>query len=328
MNIEELDKLALESFHKRNIDIELLEGATETGTTIINNRNALNKIKIRNFLIHSIEPKTNTVILGKPIRTPVMNAPLSGLISHIDKNANKKIAIAAGKIGTFAFIGDPIKEEIDDIVSSTTAPVIKMIKPYKDTSKILKSIQIAEEAGCFAVGIDIDSAAGIKIKYSMIKYEPMSPKSEEDLLAIRSSTNLPFIIKGVSSIEDVIKAMDIGASAIVISNHGGRVMDHAIPTIDALKDISKWLPKNKIDLLVDGGFRHGTDVLKALALGAKGVLIGRPVMKALAIDGINGIEDYLNTITEELERVMILTGTKEPATITSDVLANIDGNLI
>lgn len=320
MNFEELDKFALQEFQKRNIDLRLLEGATETGTTVINNRNAIDKIKIRTMLIHSIKPKTNTVILGKPLKTPVMNAPLSGLISRIDRNANRNIAIAAGKIGTLTFIGDPITEKIDEIVSSTTAPVIKIIKPYKDTSRIIESIKNAEESGCFAVGIDIDSAAGIKIGYSMIEYEAMTSKSENDLSEIRSSTNLPFIIKGVLSVEDTIKAIDIGANAIVISNHGGRVMDHLIPSIDALKDISKEISKNKIDLLVDGGFRRGTDVLKALALGAKGVLIGRPIMKALAIGGSNGIEDYLNTITEELERVMILTGTKELTTINSDVL--------
>lgn len=319
MNIEELDKFALKAFKEKSIDAKSLESGTETGITVRNNRNALDKIKIRTTLIHSIEPKTSTNILGKQLKTPVMNAPLSGLISRVDKKAHKKIAIAAGKIGTFAFIGDPIAEKLDEIVSSTTAPVVKIIKPYKDTSKIIKSIKNAENAGCFAVGIDIDSAAGVKIENSMIEYGALSPKSEEDLVEIRSSTNLPFIIKGVLSLEDARKAIDIGANAVVISNHGGRVMDYAIPTIDAIKDISKEIPNN-IDLFVDGGFKRGTDVLKALALGAKGVLIGRPVIKALAVDGENGIVDYLSTITEELKRAMLLTGTKEPSKITSNIL--------
>ena len=319
MNVEELNKFALDAFKEKNIAAKSLEGGTETGITVRNNRTALDKIKIRTALIHSIKPETSTNILGKQLKTPVMNAPLSGLISRVDKNAHKKIAIAAGKIGTFAFIGDPIAEKLDEIVASTTAPVIKIIKPYKETSKIIKSIKEAENAGCFAVGIDIDSAAGVKIEYSMIEYGALAPKSEEDLAELRSSTNLPFVIKGVLSLEDARKAIDIGANAVVISNHGGRVMDYAIPTIDALKDISKEIP-DKIDLFVDGGFRRGTDVLKALALGAKGVLIGRPIIKALAIGGEKGIADYLGTVTEELKRAMLLTGTKEPSKTTPNIL--------
>jgi 4-hydroxymandelate oxidase len=147
----------------------------------------------------------------------------------------------------------------------------------------------------------------------------MGPKSLEDLKSFIKATRLPFIFKGVLSEVDAQKALEAGAAAIVVSHHSGAIIDYAVPPLKVLPKIAKVINK-KIPILVDSGIVRGTDVFKALALGADGVLVGRSVMAGLAWGGAEGVEKLLSGTNEELRRVMSLTGSKDIKSIDPSVI--------
>jgi 4-hydroxymandelate oxidase len=146
----------------------------------------------------------------------------------------------------------------------------------------------------------------------------------KDLEWIISLTKLPVLVKGILRGDDAVKAVAAGAKGIIVSNHGGRQLDTTISTIEALPGIAAAIAnnnsKNDIEILLDGGIRRGTDVLKALALGAKAVMIGRPVLWGLALYGQNGVEAVLNLLKSEFDLAMALTGCNNLAAITPDLI--------
>ena len=129
----------------------------------------------------------------------------------------------------------------------------------------------------------------------------------QDLEWLQSLTKLPVIVKGILRGDDALRAVEHGAKAVIVSNHGGRQLDSAIASIDALPDIVAAVG-DKVDILMDGGIRRGTDVLKALALGAKAVLVGRPVLWGLAVAGEAGVQHVLELLRDELDVAMALSG--------------------
>lgn len=141
----------------------------------------------------------------------------------------------------------------------------------------------------------------------------------KDLDWLRSLTKLPIIVKGILRGDDAIKAVEYGASAIIVSNHGGRQLDGAIASIDALNEVVVAV-NQQVEVLVDGGIRRGTDILKALALGAKAVLIGRPILWGLAVNGEAGVRHVLNLLQDEFKTAMALSGCAK--------LSDIDQSLI
>lgn len=155
-----------------------------------------------------------------------------------------------------------------------------------------------------AVAMDIDSA-GLSILAD--KGKPVSPKSVEDLKAIIASTKLPVILKGIMTVEGAKKALEVGAAGIVVSNHGGRVLDEVPASLDVLPEIAEAV-KGKLTIFLDGGVRRGADIFKALALGADAVMIGRPYVTAVYGGGAEGVKVYNEKIGKELEASMTMTG--------------------
>lgn len=138
-----------------------------------------------------------------------------------------------------------------------------------------------------------------------------------DIKWIKSLTHLPLILKGILRPDDALKASELGVSAIIVSNHGGRQLDGALATIKALPAIVEALKNSATEVYLDGGVRTGTDVFKALALGANMVFIGRPIVWGLAVDGQKGVERILKIIHDELRHVMMLSGCNEVKSIDS-----------
>jgi isopentenyl diphosphate isomerase/L-lactate dehydrogenase-like FMN-dependent dehydrogenase len=149
--------------------------------------------------------------------------------------------------------------------------------------------------------------------------KPVYRKSISDLKELSGSTGLPFIVKGVMCAEDALAAVDTGADAVVVSNHGGRVMDHTPGTAEVLPDIAGAL-KGKAVIFVDGGVRTGYDVLKMLALGADGVLVGRDIVRAAVGGGIEGVKVHMEYVKKTLAKAMLMTGCPSIKDISKDIL--------
>ena len=302
-------------------------GGTGTGEAFTENIRALSRLKLNMRTVHdALEPDTSVTLFGQQLKTPIMGAPITGSGINAGGAINELEMVSAivegsKRAGSLGWIGDPANASMyeDGLTAIRSAGQgIAIIKPRIDQQEILSLFKSAEEAGAVALGIDLDGAGLITMA---LKGQPVGPKTVNQLKELISSTSLPFIVKGIMTADEAIKCVEAGANAIVVSNHGGRVLDHTPGAADVLPSIVKAV-KGKITILVDGGIRSGADVLKLLALGAEGVLIGRPLIVAAYSSGIEGVQALVEKYTAQLRAAMILTGCKDLGNITSDVLFN------
>lgn len=300
-------------------------GGTGTGEAFTENIRALASLKLNMRTIHdALQPDTAVEMFGHQFKTPIMGAPITGAainaggaLSELDMvSALVQGSQLAGSIG---WIGDPAnpsmyEDGLEAIRRASTG--IAIIKPRVDLQEMIELFKLAEKAGAIAVGTDLDGAGLITMA---LKGQPVGPKTKEQLTALIHSTALPFIVKGIMTPDEAIKCVEVGAKAIVVSNHGGRVLDFTPGAADVLPEIVKAV-KGKITILVDGGVRSGADVLKLLALGADGILLGRPLIIGAYGGGIEGVKTIIEKHTSELRAAMILTGCKSIQDITPEVL--------
>jgi isopentenyl diphosphate isomerase/L-lactate dehydrogenase-like FMN-dependent dehydrogenase/biotin carboxylase len=304
-------------------------GGTGTGESFRRNSDALKKFKVITTLIHDdIVPDMSAQIFGNKISFPVMAAPITGSVTNMNgaiEELDYNIAVVKGckNSGTIAFVGDgatPDKYKIGlEAIRSENGWGIPIFKPRKDNKEIIMRIKAAEKAGAIAAGIDIDA---VVFKTMAMKNQEVAPKSVKELLEIKSATPLPFILKGIMNPKDAEMACKAGADAIIVSNHGGRVLDQMPGSMDVLEEIVSAVG-NSIIIMIDGGFRDGVDILKALALGADFVLIGRPVAIAAVGMGVEGTSFYLNKLKDEFQKAMVLTGCRSIQEIGSDIIRKI-----
>ena len=305
-------------------------GGVDTGASFRRNSEALKKYKIATHLIHEVtEPDTSSSFLGIPLSLPVMAAPITGTVTNMagaidELEYNRGIVAGCTTAGSLAFVGDgatPEKYRIGlQAIQEYNGMGVAIFKPRSDDSEIIKRIRAAEDAGALAVGMDIDA---VVFKTMAMKNQSVGPKSLSALKELISSTKLPFILKGIMTPHDAELAVKAGARGIIVSNHGGRVLDEMAGSMDVLEDIVDAV-KGQTIIMVDGGFRKGVDVLKALAVGAELVLIGRPVAIACVGAGADGTAFYLKTIQTELKKAMILTGCQTLSDINRSLVMRLD----
>lgn len=291
-------------------------GGVGTGASFKNNIIALEKKLLNLKVIHNIKnPDTKINLFGINFNTPIFAAPITGAQTNLGgavDEAEYTNSVVKGflEINSIAFIGDgatPGKYEIGlNVVKEYSGRGIPIFKPRTDENEIKKRIDLAMRANVPAMGMDIDAAGFITMA---LKNQNVEAKSVKQIQKLIDYVNIPFILKGIMTVEDALKAVDAGAYAIVVSNHGGRVLDHMPGSADVLESIADRVGKY-IKILVDGGIRTGVDVLKMMALGADAVLIGRPVTIAAIGGGYKGVSFYMNSITEEFKKSMMLTGVK------------------
>ncbi len=307
-------------------------GGAGSGASFRRNSEALLNYKINTRVIHDVtNPDTLTSLFGINLSFPVMAAPITGAVTNLGGAIDEldyNIAVVKGCMdaGTIAFLGDGADPEKYKIALEALAHFggmgIPIFKPRANNDEIIKRINAAEKAGAVAVGMDIDA---IVFKTMELKHQAVKPKSLSELKSIISSTHLPFILKGIMNPRDAAMAVEAGAHALVVSNHGGRVLDEMVGTMDVLEDIVREV-RGHIHILIDGGFRTGVDILKALALGAEYVLIGRPVAIAAVGMGSEAVAYYLKTLQAEFKKAMILTGCASLEDITGDIVRKIHHN--
>ena len=287
-------------------------GGVGTGRSFINNCRALDMYQLNLRSMHqAVTPETELILFGERINTPILPAPIGGM--HVNFNNAisefyyaQSVSQGVSKVGTVSTCGDGAWEEVLDsgLNSFQTAqvPGIAFIKPGS-VEEIINKIRKAEEAGAIAVGVDVDACAFNMGENGV----PVGPKSFYQMRRIVQSTSLPFIIKGVMTVQEAEMAVEMGAAGIVVSNHGGRVLDYTPGTAEVLPEIVEKV-KGEIIIMVDGGIRSGIDVLKVLALGAEFALVGRPTLHGVFADGEQGVSTVLNQMTSELKRTMMMTG--------------------
>jgi len=275
------------------------------GAQVRTNRRYLDSLFFVPRFFDPVEVDTSLTIFGRKLKTPVFCSPISRA-EFMSENDIAEIAQGVSKAGALMMVGIGGSNDLQKAID-TGAPVVKMVKPYRNTELIYEKVRDAESRGCVATGMDIDHFYGLLRGTSVMRTELFGPQKTEELRQLITQTKLPFIIKGVLSTADALKAVEIGAAAIVVSNHGRSAIDFTIPSMLALPEIVESVG-NKVTILIDTGFKTGNDVLKAAAFGAKAVGFANSMLLAHAADGAAGVELLINQLTAELRRTMAATG--------------------
>lgn len=298
-------------------------GAKGVGDTAIRNYDAWQEIRVNMDTLYKLAPVDMSLeIFGKKFKYPFFAGPVGAVSMHYsdtydDVRYNEVLTAACAEAGIAAFTGDGTNPEVmkaaAKAISKCNGAAVPTVKPWNiETIKEKMNLVLASKP--FAMAMDID-AAGLPFLKNLTP--PAGSKSVEELAQIIKAAGIPFIVKGVMTVKGALKAVEAGAQAIIVSNHGGRVLDQCPSTAEVLPEIAEAV-KGKVKIFVDGGIRTGTDIFKALAMGADGVLIARPFVTAVYGGGEEGVKVYIQKLAAELEDTMRMTGAMTLNDITSD----------
>ncbi len=300
-------------------------GAKGSGDGAIRNYQKWQEIRINMDTLTENKPvDTSLELFGKTFKYPFFAGPVGAVNLHYgekydDMSYNNVLVDACAKGGIAAFTGDGAVANVmvyaTDAIKKAGGIGVPTVKPWNlDTIK--EKMEMVKASDSFAVAMDID-AAGLPFLKNMTP--PAGSKTVEEMKEIVKMAGKPFIVKGVMTVKGALKAKEAGASAIVVSNHGGRVLDQCAATAEVLEEIVKAVD-GSMKVLVDGGIRTGTDVFKALALGADGVIICRPFVPAVFGGGAEGVQCYIEKIGAELADTMAMCGAHSLKDITRDMV--------
>lgn len=298
-------------------------GGKGSGDSFVRNYQKLHEIKlVFDTITTNEEVDISSNFFGHKINLPVFAAPISGIeqnygASMDEREYSEMLVSGCIEAGTIAFTGDGMKDSMFDdplsVIRANGGLGVPTIKPW--IADAFKSrAEKANDANVLAIACDVDASGLTNLRNSPI---PVGFKDLEGLKELRAMVKCPLIIKGVLSIHGALKALEAGADAIIVSNHGGRVLDECVSGIEVLEEIVSAVD-GKMKIYVDGGFRSGYDVFKALALGADGVLIGRPISLAIIGAGTQGVKIYFDQIASQLKEAMTMCGCKKISDITKD----------
>ena len=346
VNLAEFEPLARTKLRKDIYDY--YAGGADDEITVAANTRAFRELEVRyRVLVDVAERDLTTSVLGRDLAWPVILAPTAlHRMAHPDgEQATARAAAATNTLMTLSSISSTHLEDV--AAEAPDAPRWFQLYHFNDKGKSIELIQRAHEAGYDAVVLTVDAPLlgrrerDLRNPFSMpdgvegvhFGVDPRTVHGEspiaamisqasinwDDLAWMQDAAPLPLLIKGVVRREDAARAIDHGVAGLWVSNHGGRQMDTSITTARALPDIVA-AAEGRVPVIVDGGVRRGTDVLKALALGADLVAIGRPQLWGLAVDGEDGVRRVLELLREELSLAMALAGCR--------TLADIDASLL
>ena len=300
-------------------------GAKGIGDTAIRNYNAWQAVRLNmDTICASGQPDTRCSLLGQQFSLPVFAGPVGAVQLHYgqkynDIDYNDILVPACREAGILAFTGDGA----DPAVMVAACGAVKQcggfgiptVKPW-DAATIAEKMALVRDARALAVAMDID-AAGLPFLKNHVP--PAGSKTVAELREIIAAAGVPFLIKGIMTVRGAQKALEAGAAGIVVSNHGGRVLDGTPATAEVLPEIAAAVGRRAL-VLVDGGIRTGLDVFRALALGADAVLIARPFVTAVYGAGADGVRSYVAQLQAELADAMSMCGARSLADISRDMV--------
>jgi isopentenyl diphosphate isomerase/L-lactate dehydrogenase-like FMN-dependent dehydrogenase len=334
---------------------DFIAGGADDEITLRRNREAFDRIPIEpRFLIDVSDRDLSTSVLGMDIDVPVMIAP-AGAQRHVRPEGDLATARAAARTGTIMIVATTAGYTIEEIGAATNGPLWYQLYHYDD-GITAEMIARAQASGFLAICVTVDGIAArgkhrdirngfvldpslglanvrhrqdiaTALRDAALSQRPTAGLREKNALTwrriswLRSLTDLPIVIKGIMSPLDAVLAVEHGVDGIVVSNHGGRLWDGTLSTIEALPRIAE-IVEGRLEIYLDSGVRRGTDVLKALALGARAVMVGRPVFWGLAIDGEEGVLAVLEILKNEFSQAMAISGKLTTKEIGPEVICN------
>src|SRR5579875_220816 len=322
--------------------------------TLAENIEAYRRIKLLNRVLVDVERRDlSTTVLGQPVEMPILIPPMAFQRMAHDEG-ELATARAAGSLGTIMTLSTFSNCSLERVAAVATAPLWFQLYVHRDRAVTESLVKRAEQAGYSALVVTVDAPflagrerdarnrfrlppgltaenlmvaegrdlseqvdSSALVAYFAARLDPAL--TWKDIEWLRSLTGLPVVLKGIMRADDALAALQCGASAIVVSNHGGRQLDSVPATIAVLPEIVEAVD-GRLEVLLDGGVRRGTDVVKALALGARAVLCGRPVLWGLAVAGEQGVRDVLSLLRAELDCAMALCGCNSVGGIDRGVL--------
>ncbi len=340
INIAEYEELARRRLHPAVWDY--FSGGANDEVTLRENRAAFARIQLRpRVLVDVSRIDMATALLGTPVAMPICIAP-SAMHGAACQDGECSTSQAAGALGALMAVSTESTRTLEDIAETAAGPLwFQLYFSRRTHGHAERLVKRAETAGYRAIALTVDSARwGHKERHERsaatydwppsgnFRDDPLPGDLEEDDGAaitwddvewLRSVTSLPIVMKGILTAEDAAMCAERGVAGIIVSNHGGRQLDTVPATIEALPEVVEAVA-GRCEVYLDGGVRRGTDVLKALALGARAVFVGRPILWGLAVAGAEGAQHALTLLRDELELAMALAG--------RPTLASIDRSLV
>ncbi|NDJ24093.1 alpha-hydroxy-acid oxidizing protein [Nostoc sp. B(2019)] len=343
INLFEYEKLAKE--HLSQMTLDYYSSGAWDEITLRDNRAAFERVKLRpRMLVDVSDRNLSTSILGQPLQLPLLIAPMAfQCLAHPDGEVATAIAAASAGVGmVLSTMATKSMEEVAAVGNKQNALQWFQLYIHKDRGLTRALVERADAAGykalCLTVdapvlgqrerdqrnefalppdlhlanlatisGLDIYHETGESGLFTYFAQQLNPGVTWRDLEWLQSISPLPLVLKGILRDDDAVRAVESGARAIIVSNHGGRQLDGAIASLDVLAEIVA-AADGKAEVLLDGGIRRGTDIIKAIALGAKAVLIGRPVLWGLAVAGQVGVSHVISLLQNELNVAMALSG--------------------
>jgi 4-hydroxymandelate oxidase len=341
INLFEYEKIAKN--HLSSMAFDYYSSGAWDEVTLQDNQSAFQRIKLRpRMLVDVSERSLATTILGRPLQLPILIAPMAfQCLAHASGEVATASAAAASGIGMV--LSTLSTKSIEEVASSCRSfkDTLQWFQLYihKDRSLTGNLVERAYEAGYKALCLTVDAPvlgrrekdkrnefalpSGLRAANLVTRDIPHeigesglfayfaeqldSGVTWRDLEWLQTLSPLPLVVKGILRGDDAVRAVECGAKAIVVSNHGGRQLDGAIASLDALTEVVEAVD-GRAEVLLDGGIRRGTDILKALAMGAKAILLGRPVLWGLAVEGEAGVSHVISLLRNELDVAMALSG--------------------
>jgi 4-hydroxymandelate oxidase len=336
VNIFEYEALAKTRLPQPEYDF--IAGGAADEITLKRTREVFDAIMLRPRMLVDISQRDlSTTVLGQRIAFPIMVDP-AGHHGRAHPEAELATARAAGAMGTVMILSSGSTYTLEDVAKAATGPIWFQQYLYKDRGFTKQMAQRAKDAGYTALCLTLDSTvrakrernirnnysnapspnyAGLQLQEMSWTFSSDAPRGANDLIDraatwpyldwLADNTPLPLVVKGIMTGEDARQCVEHGVKGVIVSNHGARQLDTTFASVEVLPEVVEAVD-GRLEVYLDGGIRRGTDVLKALALGARAVLIGRPLFWGLAVDGESGLRAVIQMLRDELEMAMGMCG--------------------
>jgi isopentenyl diphosphate isomerase/L-lactate dehydrogenase-like FMN-dependent dehydrogenase len=312
------ERMPAEAWHHFN-------GAAETRATFYRNPRAFQKYLFRQRIFHDVaDPDISIELFGRRLPIPAITAPV-GSFSLIGKETEREVAEGTANVGAMMFTSQAAKFDPKGWRQAAKSPLVFMAYMNRGKEEVSEYAKTAQDLDFAAVGITMDTVKPVKIGDEV----PMSTKDGKprrghkstlkDIEWLKQQVNLPVVVKGIMGADDARGAVNAGADAVVVSNHGGRILDFNRAALEALPEVVEAVG-DRVPVILDSGVRSGGDIVKALALGATAILAGRPVAWGVAAFGARGVERVFAIFEEEMKRVMCMTGVAKVSEVTKSIL--------